>query len=150
MLNTQAPQITLPADDGTQITLGEKTAYKTVLYFYPKDDTPGCTVEAKDFRDMQAQFQQAGAVVYGVSRDSIKKHCAFRDKYDLNFRLLADEDGKLCEAYGTWVQKSMYGKKYMGVERATYIINNDGIITHEWRNVKVNGHAEEVLAALTS
>lgn len=150
MLNTQAPHITLPADDGTQVTLGGKSPTKTVLYFYPKDDTPGCTLEAKDFRDMQAQFQQAGATIYGVSRDSIKKHCNFRDKYDLNFRLLADEEGKLCEAFGVWVEKSMYGKTYMGIERATYIIDTNGIITHAWRKVKVEGHAAEVLAALTS
>ena len=148
MLNTAAPQMTLPADDGTTITVGGTQDTKTVLYFYPKDDTPGCTLEAKDFRDLQADFLSAGATIFGVSRDSIKKHCSFRDKYDLNFRLLCDEEGKLCEAYGVWIEKSMYGKKYMGIERATYIIDETGIITHEWRNVKVTGHAAEVLAAL--
>jgi peroxiredoxin Q/BCP len=148
MLNTPAPLFTLPADNGAEVSVGGTHSHHTVLYFYPKDDTPGCTTEAKDFRDLQADFKAAGAVVYGISRDSLKKHCSFRDKYELNFLLLSDEEGKACEAYGVWVEKSMYGKKYMGIERATYIINPEGIITHEWRNVKVTGHAAEVLAAL--
>jgi thioredoxin-dependent peroxiredoxin len=148
MLNTPAPLLSLTADDGNVITIGGANEKKTVLYFYPKDDTPGCTLEAKDFRDMQGAFLAAGATIYGVSRDSIKKHCAFRDKYELNFRLLADEDGKACEAFGVWVEKSMYGKTYMGIERATFLINEQGIITHIWRNVKVTGHAAEVLAAV--
>ncbi|MDE3061363.1 MAG: thioredoxin-dependent thiol peroxidase [Pseudomonadota bacterium] len=118
-----------------------------VLYFYPKDDTPGCTVEAKDFRDHIKEFEKAGTVVIGVSKDSVKSHDKFKEKYCLPFPLASDESGKMCEDYGVWVEKSMYGKSYMGIERATFLIDNTGTIRRIWRKVKVDGHVKEVLEA---
>ncbi len=132
-------------DQGHNITLASLKGKKVVLYFYPKDDTPGCTTEAKDFRDMEKEFADAGAVILGVSKDSVKSHCNFRDKYDLNFQLLSDADGAMCDAYGVWVEKSMYGKKYMGIQRATFVINEQGVIHNVWPKVSVTGHAKEVL-----
>lgn len=119
-----------------------------VLYFYPKDDTPGCTQEACDFRDSFRAFQKAGAKIVGISRDDIKKHNKFSEKYSLNFPLLADTEGKVCEKYGVWIEKNMYGKKYMGIERTTFLIDGKGTIRRIWRKVKVKDHAAEVLAAL--
>ena len=119
-----------------------------VLYFYPKDDTSGCTAEAKDFAALLADFAKAGALVAGVSPDPVKKHDKFRDKYELNFPLLSDESKSMLEAYGVWVEKSMYGRKYMGVERTTFLIDGKGRIAKIWRKVKVPGHAQEVLAAV--
>lgn len=118
-----------------------------VLYFYPKDDTSGCTREAQDFTALVADFAQIGVIVLGVSRDPMKKHEKFIGKYDLKVPLIADEDGRISDAFGTWVEKSMYGRKYMGMERATFLIGRDGRVVREWRKVKVPGHAEEVLKA---
>ena len=120
---------------------------KVILYFYPKDDTSGCTAEACGFRDSLPKFGKSDAVVIGISRDSVASHDKFKKKYDLPFTLASDEDGKVCEAYGTWVEKSMYGRKYMGIERATFLIDPKGAIRNIWRKVKVPGHVEEVLAA---
>ena len=147
----KAPAFTMPADNGEAISLADyKGKSNVVLYFYPKDDTPGCTIEAKDFRDLQDKFTKAGTVVIGVSKDSIKKHCKFRDKYELNFLLASDEEAGVCESYGVWVEKSMYGKKYMGIQRATFLIDKLGVIQRVWPKVKIEGHAQEVLDAATA
>ncbi|HAE00568.1 MAG TPA: thioredoxin-dependent thiol peroxidase [Rhodospirillaceae bacterium] len=143
-----APDFTLPTDGGDSISLSALKGKPVVLYFYPKDDTPGCTKEACGFRDAQADFSSIGATVIGVSKDSVAKHDKFKAKYELNFPLAADEDGTVCEAYGTWVEKSMYGRKYMGIDRATFLIDADGKLAKIWRKVKVPGHVEAVQAAL--
>ncbi len=143
-----APDFTLPTDGGGEISLSALKGKPVVLYFYPKDDTSGCTKEAMGFRDTMADFARAGAAVVGVSKDSIAKHDKFKAKYELNFPLVSDEDGPLCAAYGVWVEKSMYGRKYMGIERATFLIGGDGRIARVWRKVKVPGHVDEVLAAV--
>ncbi len=119
-----------------------------VIYFYPKDDTPGCTTEACAFRDNLPKFKKMNAKVFGVSKDSLKSHAKFADKYELPFDLISDESGDMCEAFGTWVEKSMYGRKYMGIERATFLADDKGVIREIWRNVKAKGHAEEVLEAV--
>ncbi len=142
-----APAFTLPRDGGGEVSLSDFAGKKVVLYFYPKDDTPGCTKEALGFTDMVAEFDAAGAVIFGVSKDSVKKHEKFVAKHDLKIALLSDEEGDVCERYGTWVEKSMYGKTYMGIERATYLIGADGKIAKVWRKVKVPGHVEAVLEA---
>ena len=121
---------------------------KVVLYFYPKDDTSGCTQESCDFRDNLAAFSRSGAAVIGISRDPVASHDKFKKKHALNFPLASDEDGKVCEKYGVWAEKSMYGKKYMGIERSTFLIDENGKISQVWRKVKVAGHAEEVLRAI--
>lgn len=139
--------MTTTLSDGTTVDLGAP-GQSLVLYFYPKDDTSGCTREAQDFTAMAADFASAGAKVVGVSRDEMKKHDKFIAKYDLAVPLLADTDGRVSDAFGTWVQKSMYGRKYMGMERATFLIGADGTVIREWRKVKVPGHAAEVLAAV--
>lgn len=144
----KAPEITLPRDGGTSLSLSDFAGQKVVLYFYPKDDTPGCTTEAIGFTEMATEFAAAGAVVLGVSKDPVKKHDKFVAKYDLGIALLSDEDGDVCERYGTWGEKSMYGKTYMGIERATFLIGADGTISHIWRKVKVPGHVDAVLAAV--
>ena len=118
-----------------------------VIYFYPKDDTPGCTTEACAFRDNLPKFKKMNAKVFGVSKDSLKSHAKFADKYELPFDLISDESGDMCEAFGTWVEKSMYGRKYMGIERAIFLADDKGVIRQIWRNVKAKGHAEEVLEA---
>jgi peroxiredoxin Q/BCP len=143
-----APPITLPRDGGGEVSLSDFAGKPVVLYFYPKDDTPGCTKEAQSFTDMVEDFAAAGAVILGVSKDSVKKHDKFRDKYGLKIALLSDEAGDVCERYGVWVEKSMYGKPYMGIERATFLIDGAGRIARVWRNVKVEGHAAEVLDAV--
>ncbi len=143
----QAPDFNLETDGGGRVQLSELKGRKIVIYFYPKDDTPGCTIEAKDFRDHKAAFDKANVVIIGVSRDSVKSHDKFKEKYCLPFSLAADESGEMCEAYGVWVEKSMYGKKYMGVERATFLIDASGKIAHIWPKVKVDGHVREVLEA---
>ncbi|MBC6405922.1 MAG: thioredoxin-dependent thiol peroxidase [Rhodospirillales bacterium] len=143
-----APDFTMPTDGGGTASLAALKGKKIILYFYPKDDTPGCTKEACGFRDNLAAFAGADAVVIGVSRDSVAKHDKFKAKYELPFTLGSDEDGKVCEAYGTWVQKSMYGKTYMGIDRATFLIDGDGVLRQEWRKVKVPGHVEAVLEAV--
>ena len=144
----KAPAFTLPIDGGGSVKLKDLKGTKVVLYFYPKDDTSGCTKEAEAFRDAAKKFKAAGATVIGVSRDSVTSHEKFKKKYKLNFPLGADEQGKVTEAYGVWVEKSMYGRKYMGIERATFLIDEAGKIRRIWRKVKVPGHAEEVLAAV--
>jgi peroxiredoxin Q/BCP len=143
-----APSFTLPRDGGTDVSLADYAGQMVVLYFYPKDDTPGCTTEAIDFSAEAEAFAAAGAVVLGVSRDTVKKHEKFRDKHGLKVALLADEDGAVCEAYGVWVEKSMYGRTYMGIERTTFLIGRDGKIARVWDKVKVKDHAAEVLAAV--
>lgn len=144
----KAPDFSATTDGGGKVKLSDFKGKNVILYFYPKDDTPGCTKEACGFRDAKPNFSKAKAVVLGVSKDSVARHDKFRDKYDLNFPLLSDEDGKICEKYGTWVEKSLYGRKYMGIDRATFLIDDKGVVRQVWRKVKVPGHVEEVLAAL--
>lgn len=142
------PDFTLPAVSGEQVTLSGFRGQKVVLYFYPKDMTPTCTQEACDFRDIHPQLIRAGAVLIGISPDGIASHARFRDKHDLPFLLLSDSDHKVCEQYGVWKPKKMYGREYMGVERSTFLIDEQGKLMREWRKVKVKGHAEEVLQTL--
>jgi peroxiredoxin Q/BCP len=144
----KAPDFTVMNDSGQKVKLSDFKGKNVVLYFYPKDDTPGCTKEACAFRDGIDEIRSRGAVVLGVSVDSVESHKKFRDKFDLNFPLLADTDKKIVEAYGTWKEKSMYGKKYMGVERTTFIIDGQGKISHIFPKVKVDEHYDEVLEAL--
>ena len=143
----KVPPLSMLLSDGTTLDLGN-LGQKTVIWFYPKDDTSGCTREAQDFTALAAYFAAAGAQVVGVSRDPMKKHDKFIAKYELAVPLASDEDGRASEAFGTWVEKSMYGRKYMGMERATFLIGADGRVLKAWRKVKVPGHAEAVLAAL--
>jgi peroxiredoxin Q/BCP len=143
----QAPGFDLPTDGGGRVRLEDCRGRPVVLYFYPRDDTPGCTKEATGFAAAYAKFRAAGAEVIGVSKDSVASHEKFKEKYELTFPLGADEDGKVVEAYGVWVEKSMYGRSYMGIERATILIDGDGTVRKAWRQVKVPGHVEEVLAA---
>lgn len=147
-IGTQAPDFTLPTDGNGSITLSALQGKPVVLYFYPKDDTSGCTAEACQFRDMQPDFSGVDAVVIGLSKDSVASHDKFKKKYELPFTLASDTEGTVCEAYGVWVEKSMYGKKYMGIERATYLIDRDGKIAKIWRKVKVPGHGADVLKAV--
>jgi len=142
----KAPAITVTASDGTSVNLAAP-GQPLVLYFYPKDDTSGCTREAQDFTALAGEFGKAGVKVIGVSRDPMKKHDKFIAKYDLAVPLASDEDGRISDAFGTWVEKSMYGRKYMGMERATYLIGADGRVLRVWRKVKVPNHAREVLTA---
>jgi thioredoxin-dependent peroxiredoxin len=141
------PDVTLTGMDGARVSPADFRGNKLVLYFYPKDDTSGCTREAQDFTALAADFEKAGTWVLGVSKDSPKSHQKFAGKYDLKVKLASDEDGAVCEAFGTWTEKSLYGRKYMGIERATFLIDRDGTLARIWRKVKVPGHAEEVLAA---
>ena len=141
-----APAIKLTSSDGSTIDL-DSPRQPLVLYFYPKDDTSGCTREAQDFTALAGEFRKAGVKVIGVSRDPMKSHEKFIGKYDLDVPLASDEDGRISGAFGTWVQKSMYGRKYMGMERSTYLIGADGRVLREWRKVKVPNHAQDVLAA---
>jgi peroxiredoxin Q/BCP len=143
-----APGFALPADGGASVSLDALRGQTVVLYFYPKDDTPGCTIEANDFNRLKGEFETLHAVVLGVSKDSVASHNTFRDKYCLTFPLLSDGEGTLCAAYGTWVEKSMMGKKYMGIDRATFVIDGKGVIRAIWRKVSAKGHAEEVLEAV--
>ena len=145
----KAPAITVTASDGSSVDLASP-GKPLVLYFYPKDDTSGCTREAQDFTALAGDFSEAGARVVGVSRDPMKSHEKFIGKYDLAVPLVSDQDGGISEAFGTWVQKSMYGRKYMGMERSTFLIRADGRVLKAWRKVKVPGHAEEVLKAVRS
>ena len=140
---TKAPPLSLPTDNGGHFTL----TGPAVVYFYPKDDTPGCTNEGKDFSALIDDFRALGVAVIGVSRDSVKKHDRFKLKHDLKVILGADEDGAVTEAWGVWVEKQLYGRKYMGIERATFLIDGSGVIRRAWRNVRVPGHAAEVLEA---
>ncbi len=142
-----APTVSLPRDGGTTLTLTDLQPKAVVLYFYPKDDTPGCTKESISFTALAADFEAADAIVIGISKDSVKKHDKFIAKHDLGIALLSDEEGDICEQFGVWVEKSMYGKTYMGIERATFLIDGSGIVRQIWRKVKVPGHAEAVLEA---
>ena len=143
-----APDFTMPTDGGGEVSLAKLKGRPVVLYFYPRDDTPGCTKEACGFRDSFPDFTGVDAKIIGVSRDTVGKHDKFKAKYDLPFTLGADEDGAVTEAYGVWVEKSMYGRKSMGIERATFLIGKDGKIAKVWRKVKVPGHVDEVLEAV--
>ncbi|HWH13170.1 MAG TPA: thioredoxin-dependent thiol peroxidase [Miltoncostaeaceae bacterium] len=143
-----APPFALPADDGSTLSLADLAGQRVVLYFYPKDDTGGCTTEACEFRDLAADFDATGSRVIGVSPDPVRSHVRFRDKHGLPFTLLSDPDHAVAEAYGVWVQKSMYGRTYMGVERSTFVIGPDGTIEQALRKVKPKGHAASVLGLL--
>jgi peroxiredoxin Q/BCP len=145
-----APEFTLPRDGGGDITLSALRPGKVVLYFYPKDDTPGCTTEAIDFTQSAAAFAEAGTTVIGISKDSVAKHDKFIAKHALGIALVSDEHGDVCERYGTWGEKSMYGKTFMGIDRSTFLIDAEGRIARVWRKVKVPGHVEEVLDAARS
>ncbi len=144
----KAPAFTLESSDGEKVSLGDFAGKNVVLYFYPRDNTPGCTREAEGFRDAAPALKKKNAVVLGVSKDSIASHCKFRDKYELNFPVLSDPDGKVLEKYGAWGEKVMYGKKMMGIIRSTVVIGPDGKIKKIFPKVKVDGHADEVLASL--
>ena len=147
-IGDKAPEFNASVDGGTQFTIADAIGKNLILYFYPKDDSPGCTKEAIEFSEKFDAFNEHKTIIIGVSRDSIKKHDKFICKYDLRNHLISDEDGSLCEAFGTWVEKKMYGKSYMGIERATFLINPKGEIAHIWRRVKVPGHVEDVLATI--
>jgi peroxiredoxin Q/BCP len=144
----KAPDFTLPDESGQKVKLSDYKGKKVVLYFYPKDDTPGCTTEACNFRDGFDEIQARGAVVLGVSADSVESHKKFKKKFELNFPLLADPDKKMIENYGVWKEKSMYGKKYMGIERTTFVIDAQGKVSHIFPKVKVADHFDEVVEAL--
>jgi peroxiredoxin Q/BCP len=144
-----APAFTLTADDGSKVRLADLKGRPVVLYFYPKDDTPGCTREACAFRDQQDRLRELGAIVLGVSPDSVERHQKFRDKYKLNFPLLADADHRVAERYGAWREKNLYGRKSMGIQRSTFLLDSGGKVAKVWKAVKVDGHDQEVLEALT-
>ena len=144
----KAPDFTAMSDGGKKLKLSDFKGKPVVLYFYPKDDTSGCTAEACGFRDQLPDFSKVKAQIIGVSKDSVERHDKFKKKYSLNFPLVSDEDGKICEKYGTWVEKSLYGRKYMGIERATFLIDKEGTIAKVWHKVKVAGHIDEVAEAL--
>ena len=148
LIGAAAPDFNLPRDGGDSVTLSAIRPQKVVLYFYPKDDTPGCTKEAIGFTEELAAFEAEGAMVLGVSKDSVAKHDKFVAKHELGIALLADEDGGVCEDYGVWVENKMYGKTYMGIERATFLIDGAGMVVQEWRKVKVPGHVDAVLEAV--
>ena len=147
-VGAKAPDFSLPDENGQQVSLEEYAGKFLVLYFYPKDSTPGCTIEANDFSGLKSEFDKAGAAILGVSKDSLKRHQNFIAKNDLTIRLLSDQDNDMIERYGLWVEKKMYGKTYMGIERATLLIGPDGKILEAWRKVKVKGHAKAVLDRL--
>jgi peroxiredoxin Q/BCP len=141
------PDVKLEGMEGKPVSPADFKGQKLVIYFYPKDDTSGCTAQAKGFTALAGEFEKAGTWILGVSKDDSAKHLKFIDKYDLKVPLATDPDGSVCEAFGTWVQKSMYGRKYMGIDRATFLVDRDGVVKRVWRKVKVPGHVEEVLAA---
>jgi peroxiredoxin Q/BCP len=149
-LGKPAPDFTLPSDGGGTISLKKLKGRNVVLYFYPKDDTSGCTKQACGFNDALPDFEGLDAVIIGVSRDSLASHDKFKKKYGLNFTLASDEAGEVTQAYGVWKEKSMYGKKYMGIERSTFLIDAKGVLRQEWRGVKVPGHVEAVLEAVSA
>lgn len=146
----KAPDFTMPTDGGGTVTLSKLRGKPVVLYFYPKDDTTGCTAEACGFRDSFPDYGKTGATVIGVSRDSVASHDKFKNKYQLPFTLASDAEGKVTEDYGVWVEKSMYGRKYMGIDRSTFLIDKDGVVRGAWRKVKVPGHVAEVLKTVQS
>ena len=144
----KAPAFAMATDGGGTVSLKDLKGQNVVLYFYPKDSTPGCTKEACAFRDLTRDFSGADATIIGVSKDSVKRHDNFKAKYELLFTLASDEDGTVCEAFGTWVQKKLYGREYMGIERATFLIDSKGVVRKIWRKFKVAGHAEDVLESV--
>tara|TARA_R110000787_G_scaffold137458_9_gene250367 strand:+ start:41089 stop:41553 length:465 start_codon:yes stop_codon:yes gene_type:complete len=144
----KAPEFNMPTDSDGTVSLSDLKGKNVILYFYPKDDTPGCTKQACGFRDLLPDFSGANAEIIGVSKDTAKKHDKFKAKYELPFTLGADDAGTVCEDYGVWKEKNMYGRKYMGIERTTFLIDSTGVIRNVWRKVKVPGHVEEVLAAV--
>jgi len=147
-IGKKVPDFTLPATGGEMVRLSELRGAPVVLYFYPKDDTPGCTLEGQDFRDQAPAFRKLKAVVLGVSRDTLGSHERFKAKHELNFDLLSDSDEKLCQAFGVIKDKNMYGRKVRGIERSTFLIDTEGVLRREWRGVKVKGHVAEVLESL--
>lgn len=149
-VGTKAPDFTLQIDDGSNFKLSDYRGQKVVVYFYPKDNTPGCTTEACDFRESIQQFNQLHCKVIGISRDSVATHAKFKEKYSLNFPLGADEEGIVCQLYGVWKEKSMFGKKYFGINRSTFLIDELGIVTHAWPKVSVSTHVKDILAVLAS
>ena len=148
LVGQAAPDFTLPRDGGGEITLSDLKPKNVVLYFYPRDDTPGCTKEALGFTEALPAFEPANTVIIGVSKDTVAKHDKFVAKHDLGVALVSDADGDVCERYGVWVEKSMYGKTYLGIERATFLIDGTGQVIQEWRKVKVPGHVDAVLDAV--
>ena len=146
----KAPDFTLVADDGRKVSLQDYRGKKVILYFYPKDGTPGCTREAIEFRDISKKFEEEGSIILGVSKDSIKSHQKFKQKHDLPFTLLSDPEGKILDLYGVWKKKSMYGRTFMGTERTTFLIDENGIVKKVYRKVKVKGHAQMCLLDLKS
>ena len=146
-IGEQAPDLRLPTDGGAELSLADMKGKKVVLYFYPKDSTPGCTIEAGDFRDAIEAFAKANTEIVGVSKDSVKSHDNFKAKQSLPFTLISDSEGTLCDAFGVWIEKKNYGRTYMGIERATFLIDEKGILRNEWHKVKVKGHAAKVLEA---
>lgn len=149
-IGDRLPSFSLPSDHGYNVNVEDLLGKNIVIYFYPKDDTPGCTLEAKDFTCSIDKFEKLNTVIIGISKDSIKKHEKFRNNHQLKHILLSDEDGEVCNKFGCWIEKSMYGKKYMGIARNTFLIDKSGIIKNIWRNVSVKGHVEEVLAKIES
>jgi peroxiredoxin Q/BCP len=145
---SKAPTVTLKADDGSKVKLSDLKGHPIVIYFYPKDDTPGCTKEACAFRDRSKELEKLGAKVFGVSPDSVESHVKFKEKYKLNFPLLADTDHEVAEKFGAWREKNMYGKKSMGIQRSTYLIDATGKVAKLWKKVSVDGHDEQVIEAL--
>lgn len=149
-IGASAPDFTLPTDGNGSVTLSALRGRNVVIYFYPKDDTSGCTAEACGFGESLPHFEQVDATIIGISKDDVARHDKFKAKYNLPFTLASDADSDVCERYGVWVEKNMYGKKYMGIERATFLVDKDGIIRQIWRKVKVPGHVEAVLKAVQS
>lgn len=147
-LDKAVPDFELPASGGKRLGLSQLKGHNLVLYFYPKDNTTGCSLQAQDFRDHQAKFKRANTLIVGVSRDSLKSHDNFRQKYRLKFDLLSDEHEKICRLFDVIKQKSLYGRKFMGIERSTFLIDAKGMLRREWRKVSVKGHAQEVLDAV--
>lgn len=143
----QVPDFALPSDEGAEVKLSSLRGRKVVLYFYPKDNTPVCTREACGFRDAFPDFSEINAAIFGISKDSVARHRKFRAKHNLPFTLLSDENGEVCKAFGTWVEKSMYGLKFMGIQRSTFLIDETGALRAEWRKIKLRGHVEKVIAA---
>lgn len=147
-VGSPAPDFVLPTDQGGELALSSLKGKNVILYFYPKDDTPGCTAEACAFQEALPDFGGSDAIIVGISKDDPSRHVKFKTKYGLDFTLLSDTEGKACEAYGVWVEKSNYGKKYMGIERSTFLIDAQGTVRQVWRKVKVDGHAAKVLEAV--
>jgi peroxiredoxin Q/BCP len=147
-IGDKAPDFTIATDGGGTFSLLEMRGHNVIIYFYPKDDTPGCTKEACEFRDSLPDFSNSSSKIIGISKDTVAKHDKFKSKYELPFTLGADLEGDVCEIYGTWVEKSMYGRQYMGIERATFLVDKEGVLQGIWRKVKVKGHVEEVLGAV--